>query len=234
LTTIAAWRQAMAEPAAHGMMAFDGHGMTEHCTEGLSVAHVSAHERGHLNSYRMRALAEGYEVVSEDIDIRFEMRDGRLVAVAGEAKARHKPRESHQGTDTAAAHGGATAPATQAASGEASAAEAEGESRDGGTVPSASAEHELKRERQEAAGQVRSAEAALSSLPATPRTEDERRRIADAQTDKVEGEERLRSADLALQAEQLARMIAQQSAVISGAVEAQTQLAARIAYTARA
>lgn len=232
MATIAAWRQAMAEPAGRGMMAFDGHGMTEHCTEGLSVAHVSAHERGHLNSYRMRALAEGYQVVSEDIDIRFEMRDGRLVAVAGEARARLEPQKRREASGIA--------PATEgplpSSAGEAPPADDGADAGSDGTAvaPVAPDSSELERDQREAAGQARSAEAELSSLPATPRTEDERRRVADAERRKAEAEERLRSVDLALQAERLARMVAEQSAIIAGAVEAQTRVAAHIAYAANA
>jgi len=222
----------MAEPAARGMMAFDGHGMTEHSTEALSVAHVSAHERGHLNSYRMRALAEGYEVVSEDIDIRFEMRGGRLVAVGGEAKARLEPRETRDAVGTAPpTQGGAAPPAS-----EAPAAGTPPGSNPRGTeiAPAAPEPSELERDQQEAAGQVRSAQAELSSLPAMPRTEDDRRQMVEAEQRKAEAEDRLRSTDLALQAERLARMAAEQSAIIAGAVEAQTQVAARLAYAAGA
>ena len=66
------------------------------------------------------------------------------------------------------------------------------------------------------------------------RTEDDRRQMAEAEQRKAEAEDRLRSTDLALQAERLARMAAEQSAIIAGAVEAQTQVAARLAYAAGA
>lgn len=65
---------------------YRSHGKLESSSASFSVMHVIAHELGHLAEFRAKAREEGSEVRSEDIDIHYEIRNGRLVAVGGTTK----------------------------------------------------------------------------------------------------------------------------------------------------
>lgn len=62
---------------------YRSHGGLESSAASFSVMHVIAHELGHLAEFRAKARAEGAEIRNEDIDIHYEIRNGRLVAVGG-------------------------------------------------------------------------------------------------------------------------------------------------------
>jgi hypothetical protein len=76
-------------------ISYAGHGMIEHATKTNSIAHVVAHENRHLDHFESYARFHGKEIIREDISIRYEYVDGKIVAVAGKATAamRDKPVE---------------------------------------------------------------------------------------------------------------------------------------------
>lgn len=65
------------------MLAYSGHGMVEHHPANLTVAGVMGHELGHVNFARNRALMTGEKIVSQNIELKFRMVDGRLIAESG-------------------------------------------------------------------------------------------------------------------------------------------------------
>lgn len=65
---------------------YKGHGQLESSPASLSVLHVISHEMGHVAEFRSQAHRDGAEIRDIDVDIRYEIRDGRLVAVGGETK----------------------------------------------------------------------------------------------------------------------------------------------------
>jgi len=69
------------------MISYRGHGMTERTSASNATAHVMAHERRHLQEFRNIANASDMEVVSENISVRYEFVDGKLIPVKGEATA---------------------------------------------------------------------------------------------------------------------------------------------------
>ncbi len=83
------------------IISYKGHGMIETASRLNSIGHVIAHENRHLQQYRNRAMYQGKEITSEDITVKYEFRDGVLVAVAGEAKAtmRDKPEDTSEQSD---------------------------------------------------------------------------------------------------------------------------------------
>ncbi|MCX7998520.1 MAG: hypothetical protein N3A69_06135 [Leptospiraceae bacterium] len=62
---------------------YRSHGSLESSAASFSVLHVIAHELRHLAEFRAKAVREGAEIRNEDIDIHYEIRNGRLVAVGG-------------------------------------------------------------------------------------------------------------------------------------------------------
>jgi len=80
---------------------YKGHGMIEKASASNSIGHVIAHENRHLQEFRNRAIYQGKEILSENISIKYEFRDGKLVAVAGEATAtmKEKPKETSESSD---------------------------------------------------------------------------------------------------------------------------------------
>lgn len=62
---------------------YRSHGKLESSSASFSVLHVIAHELSHLAEFRAKAREEGAEIRNEDIDIHYEIRNGRLVAVGG-------------------------------------------------------------------------------------------------------------------------------------------------------
>ena len=76
-------------------ISYAGHGMIEHATKTNSIAHVAAHEKRHIDHFENYARFHGKEIIRENISIRYEFVDGKIVAVAGRATAtmRDKPPE---------------------------------------------------------------------------------------------------------------------------------------------
>ncbi len=62
---------------------YRAHGNLESSPASFSVMHVIAHELRHLAEFRAKAREENAEIHNEDIDIHYEIRNGRLVAVGG-------------------------------------------------------------------------------------------------------------------------------------------------------
>lgn len=64
-----------------------GHGQLESSPQSMSVLHVISHELGHVAEFRNEAIRDKAELRSLEVSIHYEMRDGKLVAVAGETRA---------------------------------------------------------------------------------------------------------------------------------------------------
>ncbi|MFB5650775.1 hypothetical protein ACE5IS_09035 [Leptospira wolffii] len=64
-----------------------GHGQLESSPQSTSVLHVISHELGHVAEFRNEAIRDRAEIRSMEVSIHYEMRDGKLVAVAGETRA---------------------------------------------------------------------------------------------------------------------------------------------------
>lgn len=64
-----------------------GHGQLESAPQASSILHVISHELGHVAEFRNEAIRDSAEIRSLDVSIEYEMRDGKLVAVAGETRA---------------------------------------------------------------------------------------------------------------------------------------------------
>ncbi|PJZ66843.1 hypothetical protein CH371_01725 [Leptospira wolffii] len=64
-----------------------GHGQLESSPQSTSVLHVISHELGHVAEFRSEAIRDRAEIRSIEVSIHYEMRDGKLVAVAGETRA---------------------------------------------------------------------------------------------------------------------------------------------------
>lgn len=77
---------------------YKGHGLIERATPSNSVGHVLLHELRHLQEFQNEARVTGREVVNPRISIDYEFRDGKLVAVSGEARANLVP-ERTEGSD---------------------------------------------------------------------------------------------------------------------------------------
>lgn len=64
-----------------------GHGQLESAPQASSILHVISHELGHVAEFRNEAIRDSAEIRSLDVSIEYEMRDGKLIAVAGETRA---------------------------------------------------------------------------------------------------------------------------------------------------
>ncbi len=64
-----------------------GHGQLESSPQSTSVLHVISHELGHVAEFRNEAIRDRAEIRSLEVSIHYEMRDGKMVAVAGETRA---------------------------------------------------------------------------------------------------------------------------------------------------
>jgi hypothetical protein len=67
------------------LISYRGHGMTEHATSSNSIGHVVNHELRHLAEFESRAKARNLDVIKEDITLRYQFIDGKIIAVAGKA-----------------------------------------------------------------------------------------------------------------------------------------------------
>jgi hypothetical protein len=65
---------------------YKGHGKIESASESSSVMHVISHELEHVAEFKAQANRDEVQIRSIDMQIHFEFRDGRLVAVGGETK----------------------------------------------------------------------------------------------------------------------------------------------------
>lgn len=66
---------------------YRGHYGIESAAPSTSTGHVVLHESRHIREFKAEAAMEGKEVINEQIRIQYEFRDGKLVAVSGEATA---------------------------------------------------------------------------------------------------------------------------------------------------
>ncbi len=65
---------------------YKGHGKIESASESSSIMHVISHELEHVAEFKAQANRDEVQIRSIDMQIHFEFRDGRLVAVGGETK----------------------------------------------------------------------------------------------------------------------------------------------------
>jgi len=81
--------------------------MTERASVTDSIGHVIAHENRHIAHYRNYARYNDKEIIREDISVRYEFIDGKIVAVAGQATAvmKDKPEEKSAGIQIEAPKG---------------------------------------------------------------------------------------------------------------------------------
>lgn len=82
-------------PLQDSRIYYKGHGQTESSSEQNSALHVIAHEMQHVAEFKAEALRDKVEIRNIDIDINFEMRNGKLVAVGGKAKMTAEKEEDH-------------------------------------------------------------------------------------------------------------------------------------------
>ena len=200
------------------MISYHGHGTIERAAPGQSVAHVMAHERAHIASYRSMAFQRGYDIAEQDIGIRFEMRDGKLVAVAGEATARLEKRSEPDGQAAPTPEPGETesqpAPATE-------------------DQPfTQQTEQRLETVENEARARLRAAERSLRDLRPDPAAPEQAAAIDEAAAEATEAAAALREIEAVRQAERIARAISDLSGLVQRATDASTRVAARIAYAA--
>ncbi|EMK00417.1 hypothetical protein AB3N61_16805 [Leptospira sp. WS58.C1] len=77
----------MLERPKDNSVKYIGHGQLESAPQASSVLHVISHELGHVAEFRNDAIRDNAELRSIDVSIEYELRDGKLVAVAGETRA---------------------------------------------------------------------------------------------------------------------------------------------------
>jgi len=65
---------------------YKGHGKIESASESSSILHVISHELEHVAEFKAQANKDEVQIRSIEMQIHFEFRDGRLVAVGGETK----------------------------------------------------------------------------------------------------------------------------------------------------
>ena len=65
---------------------YKGHGKIESASEGSSILHVISHELDHVAEFKAQAHRDEVEIRNIDMEIHFEFRNGRLVAVGGNTK----------------------------------------------------------------------------------------------------------------------------------------------------
>ena len=70
-----------------------GHGQLESSSEALSALHVISHELGHVAEFKSEAKKIGMDIADIKVHIHYELRDGKLVAVAGETEAVYLPQK---------------------------------------------------------------------------------------------------------------------------------------------
>jgi hypothetical protein len=76
---------------------YKGHGKIESASESSSIIHVISHELEHVAEFKAEAKRDQVEIRSIDMQIHFEFRDGRLVAVGGETRMTSAEKNSSQG-----------------------------------------------------------------------------------------------------------------------------------------
>jgi hypothetical protein len=70
-----------------------GHGQLESSSENLSALHVISHELAHVAEFKSEARRLGMDISDVKVHIHYELRDGKLVAVAGETEAVYLPKK---------------------------------------------------------------------------------------------------------------------------------------------
>jgi hypothetical protein len=65
---------------------YRGHGRLESSPASNSVLHVISHELDHVAEFKSQAIQDKVEIRSIDMNIHYEIRDGKLVAVGGDTK----------------------------------------------------------------------------------------------------------------------------------------------------
>lgn len=83
---VGAIQSAVLERPRDTSVKYVGHGQLESSPQSTSVLHVISHELGHVAEFKSEAIRDKAEIRSIDVSIKYEMRDGKLVAVAGETK----------------------------------------------------------------------------------------------------------------------------------------------------
>lgn len=73
-------------PISQSDIIYKGHGKIESAPEGSSILHVISHELDHVAEFKSQARKDEVEIRNIDMDIHFEFRNGRLVAVGGKTK----------------------------------------------------------------------------------------------------------------------------------------------------
>jgi hypothetical protein len=75
---------------------YRGHGQLESSPASMSVIHVISHELDHLAQFRSQAQKDGAEIRDIDIEIQYEIRNGKLVAVGGKTKVTSEYKKNSQ------------------------------------------------------------------------------------------------------------------------------------------
>lgn len=70
---------------------YKGHGKIESAPEATSILHVISHELEHVAEFKSQAAKDEVEIRNLDMEIHFEFRDGRLVAVGGKTQMTTAP-----------------------------------------------------------------------------------------------------------------------------------------------
>ncbi len=65
---------------------YRGHGKLDSSPASTSVLHVISHELDHVAEYKAEAARKGADIRGIDVDIRYEIRNGKMVAIGGETR----------------------------------------------------------------------------------------------------------------------------------------------------
>lgn len=65
---------------------YRGHGKLDSSPASTSVLHVISHELDHVAEYKAEAVRKGADIRDINVKIRYEIRDGKMVAVGGETR----------------------------------------------------------------------------------------------------------------------------------------------------
>lgn len=77
-----------------------GHGQLESSAENFSTIHVISHEMNHVSEFKSEANKLGMDIADLNIHVHYELRNGKLVAVAGETEATYLPKKKDEIQDS--------------------------------------------------------------------------------------------------------------------------------------
>ncbi len=77
-----------------------GHGQLESSPENFSTLHVIAHEMGHVSEFKSEANKLGMDISDLQVHVHYELKNGKLVAVAGETEATYLPKKKDEFNDS--------------------------------------------------------------------------------------------------------------------------------------